>query len=59
MDSREEKDAEASEDHSASGTPSRFIRINFAAFQILLVKFLLAVTRSRERFRSWPGVVPV
>jgi hypothetical protein len=32
--------------------------MNFPAFQSLFVKFRLEFTRSRERFRSWPAVVP-
>jgi hypothetical protein len=32
--------------------------MNFPMFQTLLVKFLLAFTRSSERLRSWPGAVP-
>ncbi len=58
MDSCDSKDAVARSDHSESEMPSRFMRMNLAAFQILLVKFLFDVTRSKDKFRSCPGVVP-
>jgi hypothetical protein len=32
--------------------------MNFPAFHSLFVKFLLEFTRSSERFKSWPVVVP-
>ena len=39
--------------------PSIFIRIKRAAFQILLAKFLEALTFSSEKRRSFPGLLPV
>jgi hypothetical protein len=52
------KSAPARHAHSSSDTPSSWNRMNFPAFQSLLVKFRLEFTRSRERFRSCPAVVP-
>eukprot|EP00958_Prasinococcus_capsulatus_P027142 scaffold5277_cov404-Prasinococcus_capsulatus_cf.AAC.6 len=44
---------------SASVRLEMLNRMYLPAFQILLTKFLLAPIRSRDRFTSWPGVVPV
>jgi len=40
-------------------TFSRLNSTNFPAFHSLLVKLREELTRSRDRFRSWPGLVPV
>ena len=53
-----EKSADRNCSQSASEVSSRFRRMNFAAFQSLFVKFLLAVTLSKDKFKSCPGEVP-
>eukprot|EP00879_Flechtneria_rotunda_P033918 GHRR01037823.1.p3 GENE.GHRR01037823.1~~GHRR01037823.1.p3 ORF type:complete len:101 (+),score=29.41 GHRR01037823.1:227-529(+) len=52
------KSAAASCCHSASDTPSSWKRMNLPAFHSLFVKLRFDRTRSTDRFRSWPAVVP-